>query len=399
MEVKFVGNEYQVFNKETLSDIQKKIILFLGDKNSRTIIGFKKISRIEKLAVVKSELIYEYDYTKEQLFTAIVSLCLMDLLVLGDDVGDMRYAPMIQHKHDNYVQYVGAIIYAIVLSERFIFNKQLLKEEFREFKNIDWEHNLEKDLRNQLSYDHIINKYFDKEKVFKLKHIQLTERVKGISGVEVYIDLDRNRALEEIKDSIDQNNQIIDKIQTSVEQNNKIADEIERIKNDVQRNLLRNIEIITIFVAVITLIIGNVSFLPQISENSLLGAVSLVLIINGALVTGVSTLVLVLARVLNIEPEKKSEQGQADKKPRWKKALIFVCAGLLLVGIALSVVDTFCGKDERGNQVTEESNTNNDTILVMPQNVESSSPAEVSDSVDVVEEELEKELEVTEIAE
>lgn len=200
-----------------------------------------------------------------------------------------------------------------------------------------------------------------------VEYTYLTSYQVGINGIQVY-------------------NYILDKrLEENFKRLDKLEEDYNEINNRTKKNLIANIEVISIFVAVITLVIGNVSFLPQISENSLLGAVSLILIINGSLITGVSTLVLVLAHVLNINSNNKVS------KLKWKTALIVVCAGLLVIGIALSVVDTFCVRKEEEKQVTEENTISNDTILVMPQKIEGSISSDVIDSADVVEEENEPE--------
>lgn len=233
---------------------------------------------------------------------------------------------------------------------------------------------IEKNPDNYL--EEIVGHYFDKDKVLGMKYVYLTDSINhGINGQQMYDHIYRIKLDERYKGF------------------KALETKYDEISHKVESNLLRNIEIVSIFVAVITLIIGNVSFLPQISEKTVIGTISLILIINGSLITGVTTLVLLISKLVS----RKTILGKVGI------TILSVLIVLLLGGgVTLSIVDSASievkVEQEQEDDATIENAISNDTILVMPQNVESSSPAEVSYSVDVVEEELGKESEVTETA-
>lgn len=418
-------NRYVLLDIEKLSDLEKDIILALGDDiNNRSLPQRDNVKELKRT----KELLK--DRNDDEFFQALSLLYLKGIVDFNNDARKNKENDpnpwMSNFTERNFIGFLQLILYRLEQNYKILKNP-----EANAYFDRDFESNAEKNKelvtkieavesklnvitcsnKSKKELDEFI-KYFDNAKTVLNSDVVAPDIMNykatiGIAELWLQVYTDRNDITKILKtvvaiffddilveytyltsyqvgiNGIQIYNYILDKrLGENFKRLDKLEEDYNEINNRTNKNLIANIEVISIFVAVITLVIGNVSFLPQISENSLLGAVSLILIINGSLITGISTFVLVLAHVFNIESK---NQGA---KLKWKKVLICVCAGLLVVGIGLSVVDTFCGRNEEVYQPTEEA-ISNDTILVIPQKIESNSSADVSNSVDSVEEESE----------
>ena len=170
----------------------------------------------------------------------------------------------------------------------------------------------------------IVTKFYDKDIVLLYKYIRLTNHKHGNNGIQVLNAL----RMEEIQNNYQ-----------------NLLNESIKIKKEIDKHLIRIVEIISIFIAILTIIIGNVSFVPQISAKTTLGAVSLILIINGSLITGITVMMIFISKITN-----------SNIKSKFLSIILSVVVFITLGGgITLSII-------ENGNININQDSTNNLTI-------------------------------------
>lgn len=315
--------KYILFDIDKLSDIEKDIILAIGDDIKNKL--FTTIRGCKLKYLKKTKELLPYDDNK--LFESLSLLCLKDLIDIKTDWEEL-------HKYIERARNEGGEEYSAFITRLYFrledhqdklnmeglnlihgyYNENQIEEIIEKLSNIEAVelktgamaliHNIQnfRDKKEQLLYNlheaelylllqnftskpekilsFIINNFFDKEKILCMTYVYLTSHKNaGINGEVVY-----NRLYSE---------QLDNKLKSFKE----IEQKVKSIERKIDLNLLKNIEIITIFVAVITIIIGNVSFLPQISSKTALGSVSLILIINGSLISGVTIMMILMAKI------------------------------------------------------------------------------------------------------
>lgn len=387
---------YVLLDIEQLSELEKDIIIALGDDiNNRPLPrrdSIKELKRTEELLGDKSK-------NRRMLYQVLSLLCLKDIIRLSNYHASEKKEPEYWLANDEKFSFIGFLKiikyrlnkYSYLLKQRNIDSLTISKEveneeidkilkvvdklqknfnqnddydslsenerkQFEDFfkikkKNIKKLKKEQKENANHLIREELVESknaielaqlwllvyskrddikvilekvveyYFDKSKVLESKFINLTDFNFGINGLQAY-------------------NYILDiQLDEKIRRFERLEKDYDEIKNRLNKSLITNIEIITIFVAVITLIIGNVSFLPQISQTTTLGTTSFILLINGSLLTAISALVVLIAKII---------VGKKKCKGLWIALLI----SLLLIGggVFTSVKDNECTEKDEPEQ-------------------------------------------------
>lgn len=350
---------YSFYELENLSEVEKDIILVLGKNNRREIIKFNLGSNIIKFSSIKKEL--KKKYTNKELFTGLTLLIIKQLIIIGEDPYDIlrTESNLLRFTSENtsmgYDEDTAIFLISLTLKNlEYLIKEELIQDEFfsGHLKQV-FENN-----SNNLSDS--VEDIFNDNRVMNSKYIYLTYKGGGITGTQIYNDIVRDNYFsnlnKNIEREIDKNNEIQEKIN---ELNRKLDAKIKETNNEIDKkakdtdekinqHLSKNIEIISIFVAIITLIIGNVSFIPQISGKGVIGTVSIILVINGVILTGVSLLLLFILKILKVQTEKNI----------CTIILISLTVALLVFGIGLPIADKYVFKID----VQTEQNTSSTEI-------------------------------------
>lgn len=411
---------FVLFDINELSDVEKAVILVLGDDIENK--GFYSQSgntKIKYLDVTMQLINQKYKYTREEIFEGLSLMCLKDLIGMNNRASNISeekrstlYNTM-PYMEGYFLHFIELILSRLEQNELYLndtidFSNQKFVEpsridrvlseldfktpkklkvtidnklisgiqQYREQKNhretveLNCKIRLAEFFLSLCDYSEqpddiliiVARRYFDMRKVLEVENCTYLTSYKndGICGVQVYryieqmnIENQLNQQKENIKYLKELSSKVesdfpykindlekvavnlfgkINKLQKLVEIDlpvgvEELETKVNQVKNKVDSNLLRNIQIITIFIAVITLIIGNVSFLPQISQTSTVGIASFILLINGCMLAGISVLILLISKVI-IQVEKT--------KGLWAPFMISML--FLVVGIALFIV-------------------------------------------------------------
>ncbi len=142
-----------------------------------------------------------------------------------------------------------------------------------------------------------------------------TEGERTITGSHVYNQL----IIEDI------NNKYI-RLNKYVKSNISSAKEVKELKNKIDGIMLKNLEIISIFIAIFTLIVSNIGIFTFLEGKSLIEIITLIFIINGVLLLSISFLLLCLDRII-LEKEVKL----VDRRYR----LLIIPVVLIIIGLLI----------------------------------------------------------------
>ena len=373
--------EFSLFEIENLNNIEVDILLTLSDDINNRCFYHDPTNEKNKL-LERTSLILQKKYTESEIKEGLCLLCLKGLIELRNNIisSPPEYLSTTQnifktYKESELLEYVKLI--ETILYHNRIFIRDNWIDEFADKRVDETMLEIELDIASGIfsqtqqkeilplirenraqdteekvkivSYGRRLNflyswisgdveenaddlirktalRYLDKDKVINAKYISLSaHRNHGINGQQIadyFLRLQLDKKINDFKLLENKIPSMID----SLEEKNKALDK------KVDNSLMRNIEIVSIFVAIITIIIGNVSFVPQIKSATLLEIISPILLINGSLLAGVSALVLLISKVVVREQSKGGVAGWIT----FGFSIVLIAAG-----IALALVKQF----------------------------------------------------------
>lgn len=319
-----------LFDNE-LSEVEKDIVLVLGDDvNNLTVQKIAVHNADLKAYFLTKKLLQDVcNYDDSQILLGLSSLYIKDIVRIS-------HAPQQIKEYDiryNKVEHLVVLGYKTIdeLLDQIVDRIFLLNDDTYKFGTHD---DIKKNIIALLpkivdvesfKANEIIEVaagYIQKKIENLVEIVFLTNNDRGLSGVKLYNHL----IIESINSKIECLKDLGKKVEGELPKKiEELENEAKDIKNDVKSSLIRNIEIITIFIAAITLIIGNVSFIPQIKGTTIIDVARLILILNGCLLAAISTLVLLISKV--ITPK--------DNKFKGFWIVIIIAFVLLAIGITL----------------------------------------------------------------
>jgi len=144
--------------------------------------------------------------------------------------------------------------------------------------------NISKSARGELE------RHFDLEESWRNQknYIRITvEGERSISGTHIYFQIIKERLSNQFEE-----------LQKIIPETNKIRDDFFEVKKKLDSSMIRNIEVLTIFIAIVALIGGNISVFLNYQFTTIFEIVTMMLVTNAILLFVIMSLLIMVKKII-----------------------------------------------------------------------------------------------------